>query len=137
MLMLRQRGEAANGARTEVIVVIVRNDNGIDGRQILECERRGKKRLAQAHCAGAARCSQMGSMSRRIPSISTSEVECPIQVILRPERGVVAKPRGSVWKRPSGCFGDRAAAPRKKRGPILTMSESRPLGLVRVHILFP
>ena len=45
ILKLRQCRKAANGARTEVIVVIVRNDNSIDGRQILECKRRGKETL--------------------------------------------------------------------------------------------
>ena len=68
-------------------------------------------------------------MSRRIPSISTSEVEWPIQVILRPERGWVAKIRGSVWNGPGGVLGDRAAASRKKRGPILNIIESPPISV--------
>jgi hypothetical protein len=79
-----------------MIIVIVRNHNGIDGRQILKCEWRGKKRLGPVHCVGAARSSQTGSMSSLIPSISTSEVEWPIQVMRRPELGLVAKIRGSV-----------------------------------------
>src|ERR1039457_2095714 len=65
-------------------------------------------------------------MSRRIPSISTSEVECPIQVMRKPERGLVAKIPVSVWNGPSECFGDRAAVPKKKRGPILNIRESPP-----------
>jgi hypothetical protein len=38
----------------------------------------------------------------------------------------MAKTCGSVWKGPGVCFGERAAASRKKRGPILNMRERPP-----------
>ena len=86
----------------------------------------GKKRFGPIHWVGAARSSQTGSMSIRIPSISTREVECPIQVMRRPEWGLVAYMRGSVLKGPGVCFGDRAAFPNKNFGSTFHIVENPP-----------
>ena len=62
----------------------------------------------------------------RTPSISSSEEEWPNQVTRKPECGLTAYARGSVRNGPGDFLGERAADPKKKRGPTLNMSESPP-----------
>ena len=58
---------------------------------------------------GLALGSHTGSTSTRIPSISTSEAECPNHVTRRPLAGSVAYTLASVRNGPSGRFGSTCA----------------------------
>ena len=84
------RGELADGRIVEVIVVVVRDDDDVEGRQ-RERDGHGLEALGPANGTGDVRSPQTGSVRTRTPSISTSTVEWPSQVARSPSHG--ARPR--------------------------------------------
>src|ERR1700744_546346 len=90
------------------------------------CSGGAKNRFGPAHSTGAARCSHTGSISTRVPSISTSEEECPIHVTRRPLTGGSSNKRASVRKGPRGCFGTRSSRSVRYRPRTLTIVDHPP-----------
>ena len=88
----------------QVIVVIVRDDDRVDRRQLGERDAAACTSAAgRPSRSGEARSLHTGSVSTRWPSISTSIVECPSQVTRRPVGGRRREARRSIADVGTGC----------------------------------
>jgi hypothetical protein len=79
-------GQALDGGDVQMVVVIVRDHDDVDRRQILESEAGGATRLGPANDTGLARSDQLGSVRMFTPSSWTSKVAWPTHVTVSAPR---------------------------------------------------
>jgi hypothetical protein len=104
------RRQLAHGRHVEMVVVVVRDEHGVDRRQVGERDRRRMEALRPdrngRHALGE---DQIGR--RRSPSTSTYTLAWPIQKARRPLAGRCGERRQSTASTGSGAGGTRTSSP--------------------------